>query len=311
MKRASTKTPLETTKPPTSEFQVLINGLNPPDEIGKHSSSPRQPLTKNTPEEKTETVETKFERLMQEYEPKRKEWIPDWKSRSSYEHLETASPERLAWEFLRRNRHYQKECDESPWDDDDALAGKWGLSSLGSYSVNYTQSGSPRNPKWIANRPHLIASSSRFFSLSSRPTNQIQLEDEQIAVVFDIGHKNDWLNVDLLSAQVEFFKSVLTKAIENSPSNQAYLALTKSQPGKLIECLRVADALTSPQKASRKEIGRQFTADKLLFKKKIDANTLDEITDAEYSGAVSNYFEAAYRLIYEYGYLALLLPKQN
>ncbi len=34
------------------------------------------------------------------------DWLPDWKDESQYCYLLNASPQKFAWEFLRRNRHY-------------------------------------------------------------------------------------------------------------------------------------------------------------------------------------------------------------
>ena len=33
-------------------------------------------------------------------------WLPDWKDKEQYSHLEKANPAQFAWEFLRRNRDY-------------------------------------------------------------------------------------------------------------------------------------------------------------------------------------------------------------
>lgn len=293
-----------------SEFATQISILSSSNETAKQRHSPTLPLAATVAQDKTETVEAKFARLMSEYKAKKREWIPDWKNRSGYEHLETAPEEQLAWEFLRRNRYYQKECDEWSFENEDGLADarKWGLSPTKHYSSEYTKSAPQGIPKWIAPRPHKIASTCADLAPNIHRTNQIELEDEQVAVVFDLSKKSEWLNVDLLAAQIEFLESILREAIENRPSNQAYLVRTRPQKAKLIEYLRVADALSCSQKVSRKDIGKQFAFEGRLF---ADKNGQEEISDADYSGAVSNHFEAAYRLIYEYGYLTRLVPKRK
>lgn len=37
----------------------------------------------------------------------REEWLPDWREEAQYSHTNNASSQQWAWEFLRRNPHYQ------------------------------------------------------------------------------------------------------------------------------------------------------------------------------------------------------------
>lgn len=55
---------------------------------------------------------------------------PDWRSPSDYEYLKQLDRAELAWEFLRRNREYQKDFArivEATNPDAVAIAKRWGL----------------------------------------------------------------------------------------------------------------------------------------------------------------------------------------
>jgi hypothetical protein len=57
---------------------------------------------------------------------------PDWRSPAAYAYVADLSPSDLAWEFLRRNPDYQRECQalqQQPESLDlaEAFARRWGL----------------------------------------------------------------------------------------------------------------------------------------------------------------------------------------
>lgn len=61
--------------------------------------------------------------------------MPDvsrWRSPSAYDYVEQLSPADMAWEFLRRNRDYQRDYARTVEDGDagetaEAIAARWGL----------------------------------------------------------------------------------------------------------------------------------------------------------------------------------------
>lgn len=119
-----------------------------------------------------------------------------------YKNIEKWSYERWAWEFLRRNTEFRKECDRVKNLDQaekDAVAHKFHLKKLKRYNEAYR--GESGKPKFL---PASIISYTHDHSLEKSVVKRIRSKPGQVIVVFDLNKAIDedrFLAKQLLNAK--------------------------------------------------------------------------------------------------------------
>jgi hypothetical protein len=257
--------------------------------------------------------------VIEGYWPKHTEWIPNWRDSTLYD-IDPIKTDRSrwAWEFLRRNRHFQHECDSSPNFANPnplrrTLNAKWGV-YYKSYQTEYASQGVGANglhknasPAWSCAEPKELIDRTevkKHLSPPSPSTHAFVMAQSHVAALFDL---NSCLShPDLLNTQIQHLSEVLHGALERHQkrTRREKVARPNHQNASLRTYLRVADALACAIPPTRAEIGKVFQKEGLVLKDK-DPDR-DAIEDSEFGRAIQPHIEDAFRLIYGHGYLSFL-----
>lgn len=190
---------------------------------------------------------------------------PDWKSAKSYPSVVDGMDYRAwAWEFLRRNEDYQKECENAlerksiPFSM--SIANRYGLVHLIDYKANIDFS--DRERRWLSE----TICKSKMGKMSRFDNSIPQLKSGEFALVFDLNLTieagpaaiESMLYVarqDLLSARDEYIKSADLSVRSLRPKTP------KIRKSKLFTWLRVYDAIIysgAPRLEVAKELYPEF-----------------------------------------------------
>lgn len=254
------------------------------------------------------------------YEPLCSIGNPNWKNPEHYK----VSPEHephfflyLAWEALRRNRYFQKFCDDyissnlQDWNIPPALLDQWGLTEFRHYKESFISENSSE-PSWLLPNPTRVIpnlykdSSPKTKIAKSTDKKQfadgrrgLVLEPGEVAVVFDlkgVAQFKSLLTLQLKAAQVQL-NALL-------PQLRMDLGVLVPKVGGhkdlIIPSLRLADALLSNPELSRVELA------KVLFPEIIEEASKKAWGDMDIQDRMHSNIQRAAHLIYERGYLALL-----
>lgn len=267
------------------------------------------------------TAHARFLHAINSHKPKKTQWIPDWQDASSYglDPLKT-EPSQWAWEFLRRNRYFQKECDDpaasnGSTDDSSSCSPQWGLSVYKHYQYDYVPARNPaikgiqpvQSPVWAVTRPlRVIDRTVGPLRHGGMQSFSLDLDVGHMAVVFDLNACI--IDPNVLDTQIGSVRAKIDEALVRYAVGKEKVPLgAGAQIGKLLTVLRVADALACPNPPSRADIGRQLHKEKLVLKRQ----ALGSPTDQQLSIAVDYQITTAHQLIYERGYLILLGAKKK
>ncbi len=259
---------------------------------------------------------TFLENEVNSYTPINIDWLPDWKDQSSYNFDPAqASPEQWAWEFLRRNRRYQREIDEPSESDDWAtdlepdFIHQWGLAEYKPYYSNFQVATmreiagmSKQSPRWAVMQPAKIIDSTQGPRQHKKSAiHSIELLNGQLVLIYDLNLA--LLDKKFLKIQHENSLQLLELAYSRliRRKEKRNPVRDRSVP-KLMTYLRVADAIASKDRPSRAVIGE------LLFKAKqiLPESDGKGYGPMDFSRGIQELMKAAYELIYEGGYLQLL-----
>ena len=275
--------------------------------------SAQKTISTSATSEKEDTPAAKFIRATKSYTPQKTDWIPDWRNPFSY-NIDSSKDDssRWAWEFLRRNRIFQKYCDDPTlWESDGNDPHKWkpcwGLAKYKRYDSEYVPAkarkgpGSSQSPEWSGTTPARIIDRT-IGPLRREGVYNVSLDllEGQVAVIFDLNECVS--NPNLLKMQTKFAQDKLDEALHRHSSKKATAAKgTKPWGSKLLTYLRVADALASDTTVRRADIGKKLFEERLLLEK-----SAPDPTGIEFSRAIEPHIEVIWSLIYEGGYLRLL-----
>jgi hypothetical protein len=262
----------------------------------------------------------------------------NWKVISSYDDYEQWSMQQWAWEFLRRNRLFQRDCDlledqpSSPRRRDKQLPPHWYLHGMKHYSDSFG-AGTAAQPRWTLLRPLDIhdMNTPPFLALDpeSLAMGEITLKAGQIAVVFDLNDAT--VMPELLQRQWETASDHVFRSLgrlQHARFGRAYSGLEPSKrkvakqrhllttppKSKLIDYLRVADAFSARFDTDIEEFCQVLHQEGRLRatpgKGKKPDEAGNKIWDREAITRAKNslypMIQATRRLIYDRGYLLLL-----
>ena len=252
--------------------------------------------------------------IIEGYAPAEIKWKPDWTDASKYDfHSDQA---RLAWEFLRRNRYFQQDCDsaiESHSDSSKLFENKWGISRKEYQTEFIAQSIGKRgiirdgSPVWAITQPtKLIDKTTALRPFSRTTTHTLVLDPGHVAMVFDLD--SCLIHPDLLKAQISYASDTLTRALSRrrvrTETKKRTTPLAPSHGDSVLQiCLRVADAMCDDDPPGRDRIGEVLAKEKRVLVKR----DLTKVGPDEFSRAIQKHVEDAYRLIYCRGYLQFLI----
>ena len=164
---------------------------------------------------------------------KNEKYPPDWRKKSSYEHLKTHTPSQWAWEFLRRNKNYIKDWSTSKDKDNLRLALKWGVAGLLKDPAK-TYQDIKQDPDGIGFDPP-----GGFETMTMGKTKE---EKEHLFCGlpnFKTGEQNFQFNFLLpINPQIKCAKEMLLKLQKRAKGRRAF----KPRPDEWITLLRVLDA---------------------------------------------------------------------
>lgn len=230
----------------------------------------------------------------------------NWRDINSYSHItESEDLSIWTWEFLRRNRLFQKYVDELVFNKKYKPKGlarsapEWHLVSLKHYKEQFGE-GRCSKPAWTVAEPVDIYFNTTYIRKHWKTRNQeVQLEHGQIAVVIDLNHgllHPEFLSLQFQSAQLEAREQLKRLVGLNTPTTRPL----NVPLGKLLTYLRIADAMSAPDKPSSKEIAVHLLDEKYQH---------PDMMARDLQKAIHPQIKATRNLIYELGYLRLLLKE--
>ncbi len=212
---------------------------------------------------------------------------PDWTKPESYPKTPEAWPFRVwAWEFLRRNPEFQRQCDELAEASAGAkqrMARSWGLGEFKPYKEGYF---SPSGCLWLSEafREYEAAK-------DSDKEYRVVLKQHEVALVFDLNNVTT-AGLSAIDAQLGAARDVLLGYLREFGLKPADVRVNQSG---LFKTLRVYDALTYGN-VTPTEVARQLFPDAFTDRGDPDA-ARKEVNDAK---------RRAKLLIEEKGYLRLV-----
>lgn len=177
---------------------------------------------------------------------------PDWTKPESYPKTPEAWPYRVwAWEFLRRNPDFQRQCDELAEASAGAkqrMARSWGLSEFKPYKEGYN---GPHGCLWLSEafREYEAAE-------NGEKEYRVVLKQHEVALVFNLNDVTT-AGISALEVQLEVARDILMDYIREFGLKPADFRI---KPSGLFEALRVYDALTYGEMTPT-EVARQFFPD--------------------------------------------------
>lgn len=275
--------------------------------------------------------------VIEGYAPIHTKWIPNWMDVDSYDiDVEKTDRARWAWEFLRRNRYFQQNCEDYDFSNTESIFScepldpKWGLTDFKWYNAEYlplhVRSGRRAlvGPSWSITQPFNVID--KTFNPKAGPmrktrnprfssgalADSFKLGNGHVEVIFDLNP--GLINPALLEMQIKNVGRLLRDALERYKKGEAdginkerESFVTNPQSSRLLTILRVADAMAIANGPSREEIGKTLQSEQLVLKNKDPEQ--DSIVGSEFGRAIQRYIEDAYQLIYRQGYLNFLVTK--
>jgi hypothetical protein len=194
-------------------------------------------------------------------------WPPNWTDPETYEvggiaAVRNWSPQRWAWEFLRRNPDYQAASDKHAGKPSSTRAeerGIFGIRKILRYSDPWTPA---HDENWLASR--LAKNSGSFqFNPSSGSIDDTKLQLGEVAFVFDISQAltGGKQAIRMMMSKVEAF---LLDELEYVEQRTGETRVEYSKPEKyetLFESLRIYDAKVAKEKATNNELAQVFFPD--------------------------------------------------
>jgi len=259
---------------------------------------------------------TLLEKEVASYTPKKTNWLPDWTDESSY-NFDPAqvTPEQWAWEFLRRNRRYQRAIDEPSESDvwatqlEPDFIHQWGLAEYKSYQSNFQAATrievgrmSKQSPRWAVMQPAEFIDSTRGPRQNEKSViHSVELPNGQVALIYDLNLA--LLDKRFLSIQLENSLPLIEAAYSRfSRRKEKRIHIRDKSTKKLMTYLRVADALACKDRPNRSDIGEFLCKSNLILHESDGKGYGPD----DFSRGIQTQMKAAYELIYEGGYLQLL-----
>jgi hypothetical protein len=252
----------------------------------------------------------------------------DWKNSDSYQGHGEWSPEQWAWEFLRRNRFFQQDCDSldvtklAPRQRK-RLPPKWHLHTYKSYNEPFELGKNVLRPRWTVFSRAEVWDTNTGGRLNQTPQSwpfeDFALQPGQIALVIDL---NDAVTMPRLlelqwsaarhqiDASLGRLRQSVARKSAGSKGKETVAKksseLSKPRMDKLIDYLRIADAFSGRYPASLEEVCKRLHEDGRL--RPVDSASSDEHEFSMKLAKNSLYkmIEASRSVIYDRGYLLLV-----
>jgi hypothetical protein len=168
----------------------------------------------------------------QRFRPKEHDWLPEWDQEDQYPNADKMDLEDWAWEFLRRNRKYQKNWEMARKNPSlkNKFAEHWGLIELASpvfsrecnFLLNFTTS--PR-PRFSGQK---LAGGSFVWKLGA------STEKSECGFIVDLSAP--------VEPQVQFIRRHMESAQKQLADKNEYLFVTRAHPKNFKNYLRCFDA---------------------------------------------------------------------
>ena len=161
---------------------------------------------------------------------------PDWTKPESYPKTPEAWSYRVwAWEFLRRNPEFQRQCDELAEASAGAkqrMARSWGVSEFKPYKEGYH---GPHGCLWLSEafREYEAAE-------DGDKEYRVVLKQHEVALVFDLNHVTT-AGLSALDVQLEVARDILMDYMQKFGLKPVDVRI---KPSGLFDALRVYDAIT-------------------------------------------------------------------
>lgn len=253
----------------------------------------------------------------------------DWKKLEAYAGHEDWSGDRWAWEFLRRNRFFQRDCDEfnvalgkkqrlRP-----KLNSKWMLQAFKSYDEQFSheEKGIPP-PRWSlfssvecwdTNTPQRLKQTPQPWQV-----DDLVLQPGQIAIVLDLNGSaalpevlelqwfTAWYKMHMSAKRLHGAEEKRAANTNGSSINSASKRISLPHKDKRIDYLRIADAFSGRYPASLKEVCEMLHAEERLRKADDQGKKNTEFSLTLAKNSLYKMIEASRNAIYGQGYLLLL-----
>jgi hypothetical protein len=266
----------------------------------------------------------------QKLRPERHVSTADWKNPKSYINYKKWTLEQWAWEFLRRNKFFQKDCDafEASRERNKKLPSQWQLHTFKSYSEPF-KGKELQSPKWSIFSQVEIWDTNTPLRLKQprRPwhVDDLVLRPGQVALVLDLNDANAmpsllhaqwtsaWYKLALSARRLKTDETKKAGGVADTSSSAMDLRPSKRlslpRTDKLIDYLRIADAFSLNYPASLEEVCIQLHADGRLQASATaeqSQKTSSPLVMVSAKNSLYKMIEASRRVIYDRGYLLLL-----
>ena len=251
--------------------------------------------------------------------PEKQVSTANWATPKSYEGHEEWPPEKWAWEFLRRNRFFQQDCDalEGARSRKKKLPAHWHLASFKSYAEPYKHVGSAI-PGWTIFSKVEVWDTNTRFRLARPPVelavDDLVLQPGQIALVLDLNQaaaipelmraqwSSAWYHMAASAARLHASRKRNSEKYGTGADMtvQSGKRVSKPHPNSRIDYLRLADAFSMQFPPSLEDVCKQFFADERL---QIGAK---EMRPVAARNSMKKMIEAARSAVYGQGYLLLV-----
>lgn len=261
--------------------------------------------------------------------PKRHMPNTDWKKLETYAGHEGWSGDRWAWEFLRRNRFFQQDCDEF----DAALRKKqrprprmnpkWMLQAFKPYDEQFSHKEKGISPPrwslfsgvecWDTNAPQRLKQAPQSWEV-----DDLVLQPGQIAIVLDLNGsaslpeilKLQWSSAwyKMAASAARLHQSEEKKAAKDGgvPSSLVQKRVPLPHKDKRIDYLRIADAFSDRFPASLEEVCERLHSDGRLRKADAKGEKNTEFSMTLAKNSLYKMITASRSAIYGKGYLLVL-----
>lgn len=260
--------------------------------------------------------------------PERQVTLTRWQDLESYAGYQSWSGARWAWEFLRRNRFFQRDCDllnkelQKKTKKRPKLDAKWLLHEFKCYDEPFSLRGmQPSVPKWrIFSRVECWDSNTPI-RLKRPPqpwdVDDLVLQPGQVAIVLDVNNMASLPSLLDMQWSVALQKVAasalrLAKAEEtrkskasDTPKNAALKKISVPHRDKRIDYLRIADAFSGPFPANLQEVCETFHGQGRLQSGESEG-TNSEFSLQRAKNSLYKMIAASRSVIYEQGYLLLV-----
>lgn len=253
----------------------------------------------------------------------------DWKNLDTYAGYEAWAGDRWAWEFLRRNRFFQRDCDDlnvtlqKKQRPRPKLDPKWMLQAFKCYDEHFSDDAKDiSEPKWSVFSRVECWDTNTSLRLGRAPQplviEELVLQPGQIALVLDLNGCADLPDLLRLQWSSAWYKMAVSAArlrqAEQKEASKEGKSSTKAtskrvslpHKDKRIDYLRIADAFSAQYPPSLDEVCEVLHADGRLRKPDAKGNRNTEFSLTLAKNSLYKMIAASRSAIYEQGYLLLL-----